>query len=83
MAPQEKKKLKSPKLTETPYFRSIKQLRWTAQTFLGQHWIEMNDSRLPDFGGLKLAAARQIAAAREVDSTRDFLNLCHRRLAER
>jgi len=45
----------------------------------GFYLIEMNDSRLPDFGGLKLAAARQIA----VDSTRDFLNLCHRRLAER
>jgi hypothetical protein len=31
--------LKSKKLTETPYIRSIKQLRKTAQTFLGQHWI--------------------------------------------
>jgi len=31
-------KLKSKKLTEAPYFRSIKQLRWTARTFLGQHW---------------------------------------------
>jgi hypothetical protein len=31
------KKLKSKKLTETPYFRSIKQLPWTALTFLGQH----------------------------------------------
>ena len=31
------KKLKSKKLTETPYSRSIKQLRWPARTFLGQH----------------------------------------------
>ena len=32
------KQLKSKKLTETPYLRSIKQLQWTAWTFLGQHW---------------------------------------------
>jgi hypothetical protein len=31
------KKLKSKKLTETPYLRSIKQLRWTGLTFLGPH----------------------------------------------
>ncbi|MCU1316697.1 MAG: hypothetical protein JWN63_2019 [Candidatus Acidoferrum typicum] len=31
------KKLKAKKLTETPYPCSIKQLRWTAWTFLGQH----------------------------------------------
>src|SRR5204863_9874650 len=31
------KQLISKKLTETPYFRSIKQLRWIARTFLGRH----------------------------------------------
>ena len=37
MAPKQRPKIEIKKLTEAPYFRSIKQLRWTALTFLGQH----------------------------------------------
>jgi len=40
--------------------------------------IEMNDSRLPDFGGIKLAIARKVATQKSVDSTTDFLNLYRR-----
>jgi hypothetical protein len=49
----------------------------------GFYLIEMNDSRLPDFGGLKLSAARKIAAGKAVESTRDVLNLHLRRLTGR
>ncbi len=49
----------------------------------GFYLIEMNDSRLPDFGVLKLAAARQIATARAIDATRDVLNLYRRTLTEK
>src|SRR5437879_13382604 len=37
MAPKQRPKIEIKKLKEAPYFRSIKQLRWTALTFLGQH----------------------------------------------
>lgn len=40
--------------------------------------IEMNDSRLPDFGGIKLAIARRVATQKSVQSTADFLNLYRR-----
>jgi hypothetical protein len=42
--------------------------------------IDINDSRLPDFGGLKFTAARKIATASAIDSTRDMLNLYLQRL---
>jgi hypothetical protein len=37
--------------------------------------IEMNDSRLPDFGGIKLTIARKLATQKSVESTTDLLNL--------
>ena len=40
--------------------------------------IEMNDSRLPDFGGIKRAIARKVATQKSVESTTDFLNLYRR-----
>lgn len=43
--------------------------------------IEMNDSRLPDFGGLKLGIVRKVATGKAVDATRDTLNHFSRRVA--
>jgi hypothetical protein len=40
----------------------------------------MNDSRVPDFGGLKLSVVRKIAIEKGVGSTRDILTLYLRRL---
>ncbi len=37
--------------------------------------IEMNDSRLPDFGGLKLAVVRKVATGKGVESTKDTLSM--------
>jgi len=42
--------------------------------------IEMNDSRLPDFGGIKLGVVRKIATGKAVDGTRDTLQMYQRRL---
>jgi len=41
---------------------------------------EMSDSRLPDFGALKLAVVRKIATAKGVESTRDSLTTFANRL---
>lgn len=46
----------------------------------GFYLIEMNDSRIPDFGGLKLSVVRKIAIEKGVGSTRDILTLYLRRL---
>lgn len=42
--------------------------------------VEMNDSRLPDFGGLKLAVVRKVATGKSVDATRDTLSMFLSRL---
>ena len=42
--------------------------------------VEMNDSRLPDFGGLKLAVVRKVATGKAVDGTRDTLTMFASRL---
>lgn len=42
--------------------------------------IEMNDSRLPDFGGLKLAVVRRVATAKGLEATRDTLTMFVTRL---
>ena len=41
----------------------------------GFYLIEMNDSRVPEFGSLKLSVVRRIATEKGVGSTRDILNL--------
>src|SRR5262249_54901196 len=41
--------------------------------------IEMNDSRMPDFGGLKLSIVRKVATGKAVDGTRDTLEIYQRR----
>ena len=41
----------------------------------GFYLIEMNDSRMPDYDGLKLAAVRKVATSKSVQSTRDILGL--------
>ncbi|MGC2528437.1 MAG: hypothetical protein WA639_11860 [Candidatus Acidiferrum sp.] len=46
----------------------------------GFYLIEMNDSRVPDFGTIKLSAVRALATEKSVQSTRDILNLYLRRL---
>jgi hypothetical protein len=46
----------------------------------GFYLIEMNDSRLPDFGGLKLAVVRKVATGKATDATRDTLNMFYGRL---
>jgi len=40
----------------------------------------MNDSRIPDYAGLKFMAVRRIAMAKGIESTRDMLNLYLRKL---
>jgi hypothetical protein len=47
----------------------------------GFYLIEMNDSRLPDYGGLKLSVVRKIATGKGVQSTDDILTLYHKRLS--
>ena len=42
--------------------------------------IEVNDSRLPDFGALELAVARKIATGKSVEATRDTLTMFYSRL---
>jgi hypothetical protein len=42
--------------------------------------IEVNDSRLPDFGGLKLAIVRKVATSKGVESTRETLSMFSSRL---
>jgi hypothetical protein len=49
----------------------------------GFYLIEMNDSRVPDFGALKLSVIRRIATEKGVASTRDVLNLYLRRLTSK
>lgn len=39
----------------------------------GFYLIEMNDSRLPDFGSLKLGIVRKVATGKAVEATRDAL----------
>jgi hypothetical protein len=46
----------------------------------GFYLIEMNDSRLPDYGGLKLSVVRKIATGKGVQSTQDILTLYNKRL---
>ncbi len=46
----------------------------------GFYLIEMNDSRVPDFGTLKLSVVRKIATGKGLASTRDILNLYLNRL---
>jgi hypothetical protein len=42
--------------------------------------VEMNDSRLPDFGGIKLTVVRKVATGKSVDGTRDTLAMFAGRL---
>jgi hypothetical protein len=49
----------------------------------GFYLIEMNDSRLPDYGGLKLSIVRKIATGKGVQSTQDILSLYNKRLSGR
>ena len=42
--------------------------------------IEINDSRLPDFGGLKLSLFRRVATGKSAQSTQDTLEMYRRRL---
>ena len=41
--------------------------------------ITMNDSRMPDFGSLKLAIVRKVATGKAVKGTRDTLEIYQRR----
>ena len=49
----------------------------------GFYLIEMNDSRLPDYGGLKLSVVRKIATGKGVQSTQDILSLYNKRLSRK
>jgi len=46
----------------------------------GFYLIEMNDSRLPDFGGIKLGIVRKVATGKAVDATRDALQMYQKTL---
>jgi hypothetical protein len=41
--------------------------------------IQMNDSRMPDFGSLKLSIVRKVATGKAVEGTRDTLEIYQRR----
>ena len=45
--------------------------------------IEMNDSELPDFGGIKLSVVRKVATGKALDATRDTLQMYQRTLSGR
>ncbi len=45
MAPKERQTIEIEKLTETSYFRSIKQLPFIARTFLGRHCRQLTNQR--------------------------------------
>ncbi len=47
----------------------------------GFYLVEMNDSRLPDFGRLKLGIVRRVATGKAVEATHDTLAIFHRRLS--
>jgi hypothetical protein len=49
----------------------------------GFYLIEMNDSRIPDYSGVKFIAVRKIATAKGIESTRDILNLHLRKLTRK
>jgi len=46
----------------------------------GFYLVEMNDSRMPDYGPLKLAIVRKVASAKAADSTHDALTMYKRML---
>jgi hypothetical protein len=48
----------------------------------GFYLIEMNDSRLPDFGGIKLGIVRKVATGKATDATRDALQMYQRMLSK-
>jgi hypothetical protein len=48
----------------------------------GFYLIEMNDSRLPDFGGIKLGIVRKVATGKAVDATRDALQMYQKMLSK-
>jgi len=48
----------------------------------GFYLIEMNDSRLPDFGGIKLGIVRKVATGKAVDATRDALAMYQKMLSK-
>ncbi len=54
----------------------------SAKPGAGFYLIEMNDSRLPDFGGIKLGIARKVATGKAVDATRDTLQMYQRMLSK-
>ena len=69
----------------TRYIRAAVQLFYCAPderdpNRRGFYLVEMNVSRLPDFGALKLAVARRIATGHAVESTRDALSMYKRRV---
>jgi len=49
----------------------------------GFYLIEMNDSRMPDFGGMKLGIVRKVATGKATDATRDTLSMYKRMLEEK
>jgi len=46
----------------------------------GFYLIEMNESRMPDFGGIKLGIVRKVAGGKATDATRDTLTMYQRML---
>ena len=54
----------------------------TEKSDAGFYLIEMNDSRLPDFGGIKLGIVRKVATGKATDATRDALQMYQRMLSK-
>jgi len=46
----------------------------------GFYLIEMNESRMPDFGGIKLSIVRKVAGGKATDATRDALTMYQKML---
>jgi hypothetical protein len=46
----------------------------------GFYLIEMNDSQMPDFGGIKLSIVRKVAGSKATDATRDSLTMYQKML---
>jgi hypothetical protein len=47
----------------------------------GFYLIEMNDSRMPDYSGIKLSVVRKVATGKGVESTSNILDLYRRKLS--
>jgi len=62
------------------YMRVALQMYYCVPDAKGFYLIEMNDSQMPDFGGVKLGIVRKVASGKATDATRDSLTMYQKML---